>query len=119
TGDAGQRFQQWLRAVGVTTKYGILRVLPVDTSDLTAVQVRSLVDHPQIRTVYAAIVDAIAAASPNLAAVVAVGPAATRLGGNVNGTGAPLVTMKAWRESGALASWNAALATLAGMSFAR
>jgi hypothetical protein len=51
--------------------------------------------------------------------VVAVGPAATRLVANVNNTGAPVVTMKAWRESGALASWNAALGTLAGMNFPR
>jgi uracil-DNA glycosylase len=119
TGDAGQRLQQWLRAAGITTKYAILRVLPVDTSDLTAAKVRTIVDHAQVRKVYAAIVDAIAGASPDLGAVVAVGPAATRLIANLNGPGAPVVTIKAWRESGALASWNAALGTLGGLSFPR
>ncbi len=119
TGDAGQRFQRWLRTAGLTAKYAILRVLPVDTSDLPAAKVRSLVDHAQVRTVYAAIVDALAAASPDLGAVLAVGPASTRLVANVNHTGAPVITMKAWRESGALASWNAALGSLAGLTFSR
>jgi hypothetical protein len=64
-------------------------------------------------------VDAFAAASPDLGAVVAVGPAAARLAGHVNATGTPLVTMKAWRETGALASWNAALDTLGAMTFPR
>lgn len=119
TGDAGQRFQRWLRAAGLTSKYAILRVLPVDTSDLTAAKVRTIVDHAQVRKVYAAIVAALAAASPDLGAVVAVGPAATRLVAKVNSTGAPIVTMKAWGQTGALASWNAALSTLAGMNFPR
>jgi uracil-DNA glycosylase len=119
TGDAGQRFQRWLRAAGFTSKYAILRVLPVDTSELPAAKVRALVDHSQVRAVYIAIVDALAAASPDLGAVVAVGPAATRLVTKVHNTGAPVVTMKAWRESGALASWNAALSTLAGMNLPR
>jgi uracil-DNA glycosylase len=119
TGDAGQRFQQWLRAAGVTTKYAIVRVLPVDTSDLAAAKVRSLVDHAQVRRVYAAIIDALSAASPDLGAVVTVGPAAKRLAGNVNGTGAPVIAMKAWRESGALSDWNAALASLGALNFPR
>jgi uracil-DNA glycosylase len=119
TGDAGQRFQQWLRCGGVTTRYAILRVLPVDTSDLTATKVKAIVDHTQVRKVYAALVDAIAGASPGLAAVVTVGPNAARLAGHVNGTGKPVIALKAWRESGALASWNQALDDLAGQSFTR
>ena len=119
TGDAGQRFQRWLLAAGMTTKYAILRVLPVDTSDLSATAVRTIIDHPQVGKVYAAIVDALAAASPDLGAIVAMGPAATHLVSNVNGTGAPVVTMEAWGQSGALASWNAALDTLAAINFPR
>ena len=34
TGDAGQRFQAFLRAAGFTRRYAILRALPVDTLDL-------------------------------------------------------------------------------------
>jgi uracil-DNA glycosylase len=119
TGDAGQRFQAWLRAAGLTSRYAIVRVLPVDTSDLTAAKVKTLVDHAQVRKVYGAIVDALAAASPDLGAVVAVGPNATRLAGAVNGTGAPLVTMKSWRQTGALADWKRALSDLAALTFPR
>jgi hypothetical protein len=59
TGDAGQRFQSWLRAAGLTSKYAIVRVLPVDTADLPAATVNDIVDHPQVVKVYGAIVDAI------------------------------------------------------------
>lgn len=119
TGDAGQRFQAWLRDGGLTARYAIVRVLPVDTSDLTATNVKAIVDHAQVRKVYGAIVDALATASPDLGAVVAVGPNAARLATGVNTTGTPLVTMKAWRQTGALADWKRALGDLAALTFPR
>ncbi len=119
TGDAGQRFQLWLKAAGLTSRYAIVRVLPVDASDLSAAQMTTIVDNPQVRKVYTAIVEAIATASPELGAIVAVGPNATRLAGSVNTTGKPVVTMKAWASEGALADWNRALSELASVTFPR
>jgi hypothetical protein len=42
--------------MGLDRSYLILRVLPVDTLDLSAANVDALVDHPQLRKVYQAIV---------------------------------------------------------------
>ncbi len=117
TGDAGQRVQAFLGAAGLTTSYCILRVLPVDTLGVAAAAVNAVVDHPQVRAVYRAIVAAIAAASPHLGGVLAVGPASSRLAPHVVPAGTTVVTMKAWRQSGALASWGAALVPLAAMGF--
>ena len=50
SGEAGQRFQGFLRAAGLTKRYLILRTLPVDTLDLTAGETaRRLVDKPRSR----------------------------------------------------------------------
>lgn len=119
TGDGGQHFQAWLRAAGLTRKYAILRVLPVDTSDLPTATVNAIVDHAQVRKVYGAIVDAIAGASPDLGVVVAVGPFAARLAGHLQLGGRPLVTMKRWGQTSALADWQQALADVAALNFPR
>jgi uracil-DNA glycosylase len=119
TGDAGQHFQAWLRAAGLTTKYAIVRVLPVDTAELPAATVNAIVDHAQVRKVYGAIIDSLAAASPDLGAVVTVGPFAARLAGHLHSSGHPLVTMKAWDQPGALADWQHALTELAPLGFPR
>jgi uracil-DNA glycosylase len=119
TGDAGQRFQVWLRAAGLTTRYAIVRVLPVDTSDIPAATVNAIVDDVQVRKLYGAIIDSLAAASPDLGALVTVGPFAARLAGHLHTGGHPLVTMKAWTEDGALADWQRGLAELSPLSFPR
>ena len=90
TGDAGQRFQAWLRAAGLTTKYAIVRVLPVDTSDLPAAKVRA---HrrppPGAQRLRAPSSTPSPAASPDLAAIVAVGPTPPRLAAATSTAPAP------------------------------
>jgi hypothetical protein len=51
--------------------------------------------------------------------MVAVGPFATRLAGHLDRGGHPLVTMKAWRQNGALADWQRALTDVAALDFPR
>ncbi len=118
TGDAGQHLQEFLRAMGITRSYLILRVLPVDSSDLPASTVRRIVDHPQVRSVYAAIIRRVAAGNPPSLALV-VGPHAGRLAAHVLPDGLPVVRMKAWRESGALNDWRRALDDVRGLPFAK
>ena len=48
TGDAGQHLQAFLAAAGITRRYGILRVLPIDTLDDAGP------DHPRLRLAAAA-----------------------------------------------------------------
>ncbi len=57
TGDAGQRLQQFLHAMGITASYAILRVLPIDTLGLAPAKVEAIVDHAQVRQLYRAIVE--------------------------------------------------------------
>jgi Uracil DNA glycosylase superfamily len=116
TGDAGQRFQEFLLAMGITTSYLILRVLPVDTLGLSASQVRSIVDHAQVRKIYKDLVERVVAAG-NPALALFVGQHARRLRTHVMPAGLPGVEMKAWRESDSLDDWKRALNDLRTMTY--
>lgn len=117
TGEAGQRFQNFLAAMGLTHSYLILRVLPIDTLDLSTAARNALVDDPQVRKVYGEMVRAAAAANGRSKVLLAMGPRARRLAPHANPTGLPVVELKAWKESGAAASWRAALGELATLAY--
>jgi hypothetical protein len=112
TGDAGQHLQAFLAAMGIDRSYLILRVLPVDTAELSASTVRAMVDHPQVRDVYRHILAEVASSSPALGALLAVGPNASRMADEVAPAGVPVVAMKRQGQSGWLTSWRSALATV-------
>jgi hypothetical protein len=114
TGDAGQHLQAFLTAAGVTARYGILRVLPVDTLGDEQARVKEAVDSPEVRALYA---EAVRRSQAEV--LLFVGPLAQRLQAHVSPTGTPVVTMKARRQSGVDASWRAALAQLEGLSYTR
>jgi hypothetical protein len=116
TGDAGQRFQELLRAMGITRSYAILRALPVDTLGLSSAQVGAIVDSPQVRKVHKAIVERIVSESATKLALF-VGPAARRLRAHVLPASVAAVELKAWRESGSLASWKQALQQIKNISY--
>jgi hypothetical protein len=118
-GEAGQRLQRLLEAAGVTSRYLVLRTVPVDVSDLTAARMLSLVGRPEVRALHAAVLDKVAAANPDLGAVLAVGPGAQQLAPQVVPGGLPVVELAAWGTSGAAASWQAGLDRLAGLSYPR
>ncbi|HEX2444036.1 MAG TPA: uracil-DNA glycosylase family protein [Vicinamibacterales bacterium] len=116
TGDAGQRFQEFLRAMGITRSYAILRALPVDTIGLSSAQVGAIVDNAQVRKVYKTIVERIISESGTKLALF-VGPAARRLRSHVLPASVPSVELKAWRESSSLASWKQALQQIKNISY--
>ena len=116
TGDAGQRFQKFLEAMGIDKSYLILRVLPVDTLDLTAAQVRTIVDHPQVQKVYKAIVEKVAVEADAKLALV-VGPYSKRLAAHVLPASLRKIELSAWRQSGALAQWQGALGVINTISY--
>jgi uracil-DNA glycosylase len=111
-GDGGQHFQGVLDAMGVTSRYLILRTLPFDTLGVPWATVRRVVDHPQTLALHAALLGRIRATSPNLGALLAVGPQARRLVAALPTDPLPVVELRAWRESGARSDWNRALARL-------
>jgi hypothetical protein len=121
TGDAGQRFQEFLRAMGMTKRYAILRVLPVDTLGLASAKVNAVADDAQVRKVYKAIVNRIVTAG-STALVLFVGPLARRMRADLLSAlpaGQQNVEMKAWRESGSLTDWKQALQTIQGLTYPR
>jgi uracil-DNA glycosylase len=119
TGEAGQRFQGLLEAIGVDESYVILRVLPIDTLDITTAARNALVDHAQVRKVYGEIVRTIAGANNRNKVLLAMGPMAKRLAPHVNPTGLPVVELKAWGQSGAASNWRSAIDTLKTMTFGK
>lgn len=119
TGEAGQRFHGVLESIGVDESYLILRVLPIDTLDTAASTRNAIVDDPQVRKVYAEIVRAASSANGRRKVLLAMGPMAQRLAPHANPTALPVVELKAWGQSGAAASWRAAITTLQAMSFGK
>jgi hypothetical protein len=114
TGDDGQHLQAFLRAAGITTKYAILRVLPVDTLADNQAAAAATVDSAQVRAIYT---EAVRLAQPKV--LLLVGPLAQRLQSHVTPTGTPVVAMKSRSQSGVDASWQAALTQLKTLVYPR
>jgi uracil-DNA glycosylase len=119
SGEAGQRFQAFLRAAGLTQRYLILRALPVDTLDLTASKRISLVDNPKVRALHRELLSRVIAANGNVAALIAMGPGARRLAPNIVVSGLPVIELTAHGASGWAASWQAGLTNLAGRTYTK
>ena len=114
TGDAGQHLQAFLTAAGVTERYGILRVLPIDTLGDDQSHVEAAVDSPAVRALYA---EALRRSQP--AVLVFVGPVAQRLRSHVTPSGTPVVTMKSRQQSGVDTDWRDALEQLEALAYPR
>lgn len=48
SGDGGQKVQHFLKQIGITSSYVIIRTLPVDTLDLAENEVKRISDNPQV-----------------------------------------------------------------------
>ena len=117
-GEAGQRLQGFLEAMGVARDYLILRVLPVDTSSVSISAVNAAVDHPQTRAIHADVLRRVRAFNKQLGVMLAIGPQARRLLPHLPTGSLPVVEMKSWRQSGSSADWEAALSRLEDLSYA-
>jgi len=114
TGDDGEHLQSFLRAAGVTSRYAILRVLPVDTLADNQAVAATVVDHPAVRAIYS---EAVRLSRPQV--LLFVGPLAQRLATHVTPVGTAVVTMKSRLQTGATADWQAALTALSGLTYRR
>jgi Uracil DNA glycosylase superfamily len=117
TGAGGQHFQELLHAMGIDRSYLILRVLPVDTSNLTAAQIDAIIDHSQVRKVHEAIVARVLAEG-NVALALTVGRHAKRLAGHVVPSALPSIEFAAW-DPDALPNWKKALDVLRATSYTK
>lgn len=115
-GESGQRLQALLTAAGLSTRYLIVRTVPVDISDLNPAQRDALVDDPAVRALHSELLHRLMAGNNQLAALLAFGPGAQRLAPQVRPAGLQVINLAAW-SAGAPASWQAVLDTLAGLSY--
>jgi hypothetical protein len=114
TGDDGQHLQSFLKAAGITGRYAILRVLPVDTLADNQTAAAAAVDNAPVRALYA---EAIKRSRPQV--LLFVGPLAERLRTHVTPAATPVVSMKSRLQTGADASWQAALTQLSALIYRR
>ncbi|MEP7112384.1 MAG: uracil-DNA glycosylase family protein, partial [Ilumatobacteraceae bacterium] len=114
TGDDGQHLQSFLRSAGLTSRYAILRVLPVDTLADNQTAAAAAVDSVPVRALYA---EAVRLAKPQV--LLLVGPLSKRLQSHITPAGTPVVTMKTRLQTGANASWQAALTQLQSLTYLR
>jgi len=119
SGDAGQRFQGFLTAAGLTRRYLILRTLPVGTLDLSATARAALVDDAHVQALQRELLRRVLAANAGVAALLALGAGARRLAPHVVPTGLDVIELAATSEPGSAASWQAALTTLKGRTYAK
>ncbi|MEN8229431.1 MAG: uracil-DNA glycosylase family protein [Bacteroidota bacterium] len=111
TGDAGQRLQAWLAAMGITESYCILRVIPVDTLDLTVAKRIEIAGHPQVIKVYNAILKKILTRD-RTKLILTVGSVSGSLIDQLVTNNIDIIKLKAWAEPGSKANWQNALGTL-------
>lgn len=117
TGDQGQHLQALLKALGLPRSYLILRVLPVDTSDLTQSKRNAIVDDAQVRKVYAEICRYTKQRNAGLRFAMAIGSSSRRLAPHVLPAGLPLIEMQAYPRSGWKQSWLAAQTQIQAISY--
>src|SRR4051812_4099652 len=115
-GEAGQRLQGFLTAAGLTTRYLILRTLPVDVSDLSAAQIDGLLDHPRTQAIHHELLHRLAAANSGLAALLTMGSGAQRLAAATAPPGLQVVTMPVW-STAARPAWQTALDALSALNY--
>lgn len=118
TGEAGQKLQAWLSAIGITQTYCMLRVFPVDTMDLDIATRTAIASNPQIIKVYDAIITKILALG-NTRLILSVGAISSLLIDQMNTGGTDVLKLKACTESGAIADWQNALGSIQNIAYPR
>ena len=119
SGDAGQYFQGFLRAAGLTRRYLIIRTLPVDTLDLSPASRLALADDPLVMALHRELLRRLRAKNTGVTAVLAMGPGARQLVPNVIPAGMDMIGLAAYGEPDFQASWQAALTQLASRAYTR
>jgi uracil-DNA glycosylase len=114
SGDAGQHLQAFLRAAGVTERYAILRVLPVDTLEGNVARMRAAVDDRRTQALYA---EVIRRARPGV--VLAMGADAQRLVDRLDLGSTSIVSLRAFGQSSWKQSWQTALAALKSLRYGK
>ncbi len=119
SGDGGQKIQHFLRNIGITDSYVIIRTLPVDTLDLEEKEVRAISTHPQVRRVRGEIIERILSrdrqGSPTKL-IITVGVHAKEVFRKID-TDLPVIHLEGACEPKAVENWNKALKTISKLDY--
>jgi len=111
TGNSGQRMQAFLESIGINFKYCIIRVLPVDTLDLSTNKRKSITSNAQVVKIYNAIFDKILSKNKTKL-ILTFGSVAGSLIDQLSTNTTEIIKLKAWRQSGAKNNWKGALTNI-------
>lgn len=114
TGEGGQHLQAFLTAAGVDRRYGIVRVLPVDTLNEGSADVRAVIDHSATVALHQTV---LRRSRPQV--ILAVGANAGRLLGHLDTGNTPVARMKAFTQRRSAADWRQALGELQSMRYGK
>ena len=107
-GAAGQHLQGFLRAAGLTTRYAVLRTLPVDSLSATASVTAAAVRHPAVQAILR---EALRRSAPRL--VLTLGPHAAEVAASLAPAGVEVLALRPHGAAGWLQDWQHRLADLA------
>ncbi len=116
TGNAGQKLQAYLNAIGIDERYCILRVLPVDTLDLNIAKRKSIATNPQVVKVYNAIFKKILSKNKTML-ILTLGSVSGNLIDQLDTNTTDVIKLKAWTQSGAKQDWQNALTTIQNKNY--
>jgi uracil-DNA glycosylase len=117
TGNGGQHIQSFLKAAGIESNYCFLRLLPVDTLDLSFNQQKTIMEHPEVIKVYQSLVDKVIRYKKTKV-IITFGRMSQHLLELLNLPAAvPVVTCKSWSQSGAKQDWKDKLEELKSKSY--
>ena len=116
TGNAGQKLQAYLGAIGINERYCILRVLPVDTLDLSIAKRKSIASDPQVLKVYNAILKKILSKNKSRL-ILTLGSVSGTLIDQLDTNTIDVIKLKAWTQSGAKKDWQNALTTIQNKNY--
>jgi uracil-DNA glycosylase len=119
SGQAGQYFQGFLTAAGLTERYLIIRTLPVDTLDLTPAQQLALAGSPLVQALHRELLRRLQSQNTGASVVLALGPGARRLAANVAPAGVDVIELAGYGEPDFQASWQSGLTQLAGRAYTK
>ncbi len=116
TGESGQRFQAFLKAMGITRSYCILRILPVDMLDLTPAKRKSIVTNTEIVKIYDAFLDKILA-KKKTKLILTLGEMSATLIQKLQTAPIDVINLRSWLQSGALSDWQSAINSIKTKSY--
>jgi len=104
--------------MGINKKYCIMRVLPVDTQDLSFATKKSITTNPQVIKVYDAIVKKVLS-KKKTKLILTFGSLSGTLIDHLTTAEITVLKLKAWSQSGAKGDWQNALTTIQNKNYAK